>query len=71
MRVKQRLADSLSGVLDADIGPEELEVPDEEEHGDFAFPVMGVAEDNPRQKAEATVEELEELELVEQVEVTG
>ncbi|MCJ7479215.1 MAG: arginine--tRNA ligase [Candidatus Nanohaloarchaeota archaeon QJJ-7] len=71
MRVKKKLADALGDALDADVGPEDIEIPEEEEHGDFAFPVMGVAEGNPRQEAEEAVEPLEEREMVEKVEVAG
>ncbi|MDY6769104.1 MAG: arginine--tRNA ligase [Candidatus Nanohaloarchaea archaeon] len=69
MRTKQVLADALSEALGADVAPRDIEVP-EEEHGDYAFPVMGVA-DEPRDAAEDAAGELEEQDIIDRVEVAG
>ncbi|MFB6208431.1 MAG: arginine--tRNA ligase [Candidatus Nanohaloarchaea archaeon] len=70
--IKQLLASELSKLLEVDVDAVDIERPDDE-HGDFAYPVMKAAaqqEENPRQLAEKTAEELD-LDIVEKVEVAG
>ncbi|MFB6147790.1 MAG: arginine--tRNA ligase, partial [Candidatus Nanohaloarchaea archaeon] len=71
-KVKQQLADELSAVLEVEVPEKDIEVP-EDEHGDFAYPVMKAANqlgEPPRQLAEDASDEVD-LELVEKIEVAG
>ncbi|MFB6204660.1 MAG: arginine--tRNA ligase [Candidatus Nanohaloarchaea archaeon] len=70
--IKQLLASELSKLLEFEVETTDIERPDDE-HGDFAYPVMKAAarrEENPRELAEKAAEELE-LGIVEKVEVAG
>ncbi|MDY6761856.1 MAG: arginine--tRNA ligase, partial [Candidatus Nanohaloarchaea archaeon] len=70
MRIKHVLAEEIGDALDADVTAQDIEEPPSMEQGDYAFPVMGVA-DNPRDAAEAAGEELAEVAPVDRVEVAG
>ncbi|MDY6768902.1 MAG: arginine--tRNA ligase, partial [Candidatus Nanohaloarchaea archaeon] len=70
MRIKQVLAREIGEALDADVAPGDIEVPPDPEHGDYAFPVMGVADD-PRDAAEAAATDIEAVDVVDRVEVAG
>ena len=66
-QIKQKLAAELSETLDTEVEEEDIEMP-EGEYGDFAYPVMKVAGKkggNPRELAEKTAGELENIEIVE------
>jgi len=72
-QVKQKLASELAETLDSEIEEDDIEIP-EGEYGDFAYPVMKVAGklgENPRELAEKTAGELEDIGIVEKVEVAG
>lgn len=72
-QIKQELAAELSENLDAEVVEDDLEI-SEGDHGDFAYPVMKVAskkDKNPRELAEKTSGQLEDIGIVEKVEVAG
>lgn len=68
---REHVADILSNLVDG-VSPRDIERPPNPEHGDLAFPVMGVVDGgNPRSLAEELAEEFPETELVESVDVAG
>ena len=68
---KEHVADILSSLVDG-VSPRDIERPPNPEHGDLAFPVMGVADGgNPRGLAEELAEEFPETDLVDSVDVAG
>lgn len=72
-QIKQKLATELSETLDVEVSENDIEIP-EGEYGDFAYPVMKVAGkkgENPRELAEKTAEDIEDIEIVDKVEVAG
>mgnify|MGYP006272612941 CR=1 FL=1 len=72
-KIKQELADHLSETLDEKVTEQDLEIPNGD-YGDFAYPVMKIAGnkgENPRELAEKTAKEIEEINIVEKVEVAG
>ena len=61
----------MSNLVDG-VSPRDIERPPNPEHGDLAFPVMGVADGgNPRGLAEELAEEFPETDLVDSVDVAG
>lgn len=69
MRIKQRLAAHLSDVLGTDIAATDLERPPGE-HGDYALPLMGLADD-PRAAAEDAADDVAAADIVDRVNVAG
>ncbi|MDY6769371.1 MAG: arginine--tRNA ligase [Candidatus Nanohaloarchaea archaeon] len=70
MRPKQELADALADIIGADVSAADIEEPDQPGHGDYALPMMGLADD-PRAAAESAADEIAGHELVERAEVAG
>ncbi|MFB6245290.1 MAG: arginine--tRNA ligase [Candidatus Nanohaloarchaea archaeon] len=73
-QLKRKIADEITETIGTKVGPKDIEVPDDMDHGDFAYPAMKAASElkkDPREIAEDLAEEAEELEFLDKTEVAG